>query len=445
MAADRLPLPEDPESEKSLVSCTWAGLRDRDGEAARALGEVEPDALLVPQSRAIWTALRGLYARGEAMDPALIHGELKRLKLDGTLGGYAGVMEALSFNEWGNPEPLVRRVNELHNRRRMVALAGELDRKARDLVVEPFAVIGEVSTGLMSLSLGGNTQRRRSGLDLLARLKERKPFRDPSQGQKLFWFPFEEWNEAVECAPGHVVIVGAAAKTGKTALVVDSMVCTADKGGRPGLVSLEMDHDEVESRFAARMSSYDSRKFLREEWGPHVAETAMARHGASFERMFWWCHPSGVAWSRVEAEIREMVRVDGVRAVVIDYFTLIQKPTGQKSSSDATLWGMLSTAIKRLAQELRICIVLLCQLNREGAEGEPHKWHLRETGQLEQDGNAICFLWKEREDGPVFGKVSDNRSGPVCPKRELLFDGATNTFKPLVGVTTSKTTVPGWN
>lgn len=783
MAADRLPLPEDPETERSLVSCVWAGLRDHDGDAARALGEVGPDAFLVPQARSLWTALRGLYGRGEATDPALIHGELKRLKLDGTLGGYAGVMEALSFNEWGNPEPLVRRVVELDNRRRMVALAGELDRKARDLVVEPTQAIGEVSTGLMALSLGASVARRRSGLDLLERLKARKPFRDPSQGQKLFWFPFEQWNEAVECAPGHVIIVGAAAKTGKclgkgtpvmmhntsiipveqvkngdlvmgpdggprtvtgvasgreemfriipamgdpwtcnashilsvipkhgpygiekhgfvpgepalvsvrnymdlpfqarrglrlwraplnwdamatdldpylvglwlgdgsfrkpevttidaeiaeflehqgfrrvdnkgrcpsykfttargkvnpiweslkecrvggekriprayllndrptrlallagivdsdghldprkkarleiitkhaglrddilflarslgfcvtcvpkksgikttgfkgsywriavsgevseiptklprkqapertlkypayhtgfkvepigegdyygfeldgdhlyllgdftvthnTALVIDSMVHTADKGGIGGLVSLEMDNDEVDSRFAARMTSYDSRKFLREEWGYHVVETAVNRHASAFERLHWWCHPSGVAWARVEAEIREMVRLSGVRAVVIDYFTLIQKPTGSKSASDASLWGYLSTAIKRLAQELRICIVLLCQLNREGAEGEPHKWHLRETGQLEQDANAICFLWKEREDGPVFGKVSDNRSGPVCPKRELLFDGATNIFKPIVGETTGRTSVPGWN
>ena len=444
MAADRLPLPEDPEAERSLVSCVWAGLRDRDGDAARALGEVEPDAFLVPQARSLWAALRGLYGRGEALDPALIHGELKRLKQASALGGYVGVMEALSFNEWGQPEPLVRRLNELHNRRRMVALAGELDRKARDLVVEPAQAIGEVSTGLMALSLGASSERRRSGMDLLERLKVRKPFRDPSQGQKLFWFPIEQWNEAVECAPGHVIIVGAAAKTGKTAMVVDSMVCTADQGASVGLVSLEMDHDEVESRIAARMTSYDSRKFLREEWGYHVVETAVTRHAAAFPHLHWWCHPSGVPWARVEAEIREMVRLDGVRAVVIDYFTLIAKPSGGKSASDASLWGALSTAIKRLAQELRICIVLLCQLNREGAEGEPHKWHLRETGQLEQDANAIVFLWKEREDGPVFGKVSDNRSGPVVPKKELLFEGSTSTFKTPTNYTTSAPSVPGW-
>lgn len=444
MAADRLPLPEDPESERSLVSCVWAGLRDRDGEAARALGEVEPDVFMVPQARSLWTALRGLYGRGEAIDPSLIFGELKRLKLDGTLGGYAGVMEALSFNEWGNPGPLVRRLNELHNRRRMVALAGELDRKARDLVVEPFQAIGEVSTGLMGLSLGETANKRRSGLDLLERLRGKSPFRDPSQGQKLFWFPFDQWNDAVECAPGHVIIVGASPKVGKTALAIDGMVHTASHGGGAGLISLEMDTDEVESRFAARMTGYSSRKFLHENWGDHVVDTAVSRHLNDFSRLQWWCHPSGVAWARVEAEIREMVRLHGTRAVAIDYFTLIRKPTGGKSASDASLWGALSTAIKRLAQELRICIILLCQLNREGAEGEPHKWHLRETGQLEQDANAICFLWKEREDGPVFGKVSDNRSGPVCPKKELLFDGATNTFKNLTGMTSS-TPVSGWS
>jgi len=442
--AENKPIPEDPTSERSLVSCVFAGFRERDAIATRCLFELEPEAFVVPQSRSLWAAMRSLYAKGETLDPPLIHGELQRMGLASCLGGYTGVWEELSFNEFGNPEPLVRRLKELHDRRRLVEIAGKLDAKARDLVQEPAQIISGASTALMRINLGSDNVKRRSGVDLINRLAEGNPFRDQAHGAKLFYFPITSWNDAVECAPGHVIIVGASAKTGKTALAIDGMVHTAQQGIHTGLISLEMDKDEVEARLAGRLTKQNSRLFLKASWGRAVALPAL-ENADMVSRLHWWCHPSGVPWARVEAEIREMVRLEGVKSVVIDYFTLVQKPTGSKSANDAALWGMLSTAIKRLAQELGICIILLCQLNREGAEGEPHKYHLRETGQLEQDGNAIVFLWKDKEDGPVFGKVSDNRSGPVVGKRELLFDGATCTFDTGERFTNSQPDVQGWS
>lgn len=441
--AEIRPIPEDPQSERTIVSCVFAGFRDHDGASSRALFDLEPEAFIVPQCNALWRAMRSLYTRGEPIDPVTIYAQTQRDRTDGLVGGYQGVWEAVSHDEFGHPEPLVRRLRELHDRRMMCRVAAMLDQSARDLVLEPGKVLSDVSTALVAISAGAAEHRRRTGTDLLARLDAGLPFRDPSQGQKLFWFPFESWNDAVEAAPGHVIIIGAAAKTGKTALAIDSMVHTSTRGVAVGLISLEMDDDEVEARLAARLTKLNGRTFLRETFPTHLVGKADREH---VKRMTWWSHPSGVPFSRVESEIREMVRVQGVRSVVIDYFTLIAKPTGSKSASDASLWGALSTQIKRLAQELGIVIVLLCQLNREGAEGEPHKWHLRETGQLEQDANAIVFLWRDKE--AVLGKVSENRSGPTVLKRELRFDGATCTFDPNARETdpspSVKKQVDGW-
>lgn len=425
--AEIRPIPEDPQAERSIVSCVFAGFRDHDAASARALFDLEPEAFMVPQCNAIWRAMRSLYTRGEVIDPLMIHAQLQRDRTDGIVGGYHGVWEAVSHDEFGNPEPLVRRLRELHDRRLMVRVAASLDHSARDLVLEPGKVLSDVSTALVAISAGAVEHRRRTGSDLLDRLDAGEPFRDPSLGQKLFWFPFDAWNDAVEAAPGHVIIIGAAAKTGKTAMAIDSMVHTSTRGVSVGLISLEMDDDEVEARIAARLTGMNGRTFLRETW-PKATAKGLDRE--TVKLMCWWSHPSGVPFARVEAEIREMVRVQKVRAVVIDYFTLIAKPQGNKSQNDAALWGALSTQIKRLAQELGIVIVLLAQLNREAAEGEPHKHNLRETGQLEQDANAIVFLWRDKAD--ILGKVSENRSGPTVSRKVLKFDGATCTFDPKV-------------
>jgi replicative DNA helicase len=443
--AERLPIPEDPNAERTLVSCVYSGFRMADAESQKAILELEADAFHVPQARAIWAAMLALYKANDPIDPATIHGQLMSMKLDGVVGGYSGIMEILTHDEFGNAEPLVRRLKELNERRKMIRLAIELDMKARDLVLDPAEARSHHATALLALDIGGRSNPRRSGPDLAYRLGLCQSFRKGGAAGKLLRMPITRWDDAIECAPGHVVVLGARPKVGKTAFAVDSMVLTANCGNAVGFISLEMDNDEVEARLAARMTGMNATKFAKGEWHLHEVQHAMAER-ALLEKMHWWCHPSGVPWARIEAEIREMVRLNGVRAVIIDYFTLIGKPTGAKGATDATLWGALSMSIKRLAQELGICILLLAQLNRGGAEGEPHSSDLRETGQLEQDANAIILLWKEKVDGPVWGKVGENRSGPAVGKRELEFDGGTCIFKPGSKETSPAggTTPSGW-
>ena len=419
-------IPESPESERSLVSCVFAGFRDQDASSPRALFDLSTDAFMVPQSRTIWAAMRSLYQAGQPIDPTTIWCEIQRLGLSATIGSYSGLFEELSFQEFGNPEPLVRELNLLHIRRQGTRLGIDLQRALCDLVEDPIQALSTATSNLTKLTMGASTRPLWDGDQFIQRLVEGKPYRADGKGEKLFHFPIAAWNEALECAPGHVVVVGAAPKTGKTALIIDSMVTTATKGINVGMISLEMDRDEIEARLSGRLTGLNSRNFLRASWTPETVRGALQQADA-IKRMCWWCHPSGVPWASVEAQIREMVRVKGVRAVAIDYFTLVGKPTGTKNQNDAALWGMLSMAIKRLAQELGICIVILSQLNRGGQEGEPNKNDLRETGQLEQDANAIILLWKV--ENVVKGKLSDNRSGPTVDKGDLDFDGATCVFK----------------
>lgn len=108
----------------------------------------------------------------------------------------------------------------------------------------------------------------------------------------------------------------------------------------------------------------------------------------------------------------------------------------------------LSGRIRALCQELNIAIILLCQLNREGADGMPGMEDLRETGQLEQDAQVILALWKtetkqpseieiktglasnlQKTDGVITQlKVLKNRNGRAGSVSQLLFDGAVNSF-----------------
>ena len=99
--------------------------------------------------------------------------------------------------------------------------------------------------------------------------------------------------------------------------------------------------------------------------------------------------------------------------------------------------GAISKAVKAIAMDLKVPIILLSQLNR-ASEGrptkEPEMQDLRESGDIEQDASFIMFLWNmDEEDLSRKGsKLSKNRQGELV-KVELSFDGARMTFTEVGG------------
>lgn len=102
--------------------------------------------------------------------------------------------------------------------------------------------------------------------------------------------------------------------------------------------------------------------------------------------------------ARTRAEAQRMSR-DGVTLglVVVDHLGLI-KPSGRYSGNKVLEVGEVSDALASLAKEQNIAVVALHQLNR-GTEGRENKRptlaDLRNSGDLEQDADVVCFAYRE--------------------------------------------------
>ena len=92
--------------------------------------------------------------------------------------------------------------------------------------------------------------------------------------------------------------------------------------------------------------------------------------------------------------------------IVIDYLQLIK--ADRRFGNRASEVGDISKAIKALAMELHVPIILLSQLNRVSElkeTKEPTMAELRESGDIEQDASNIILLWNLDEDGQYKGKL----------------------------------------
>ena len=205
---------------------------------------------------------------------------------------------------------------------------------------------------------------------------------------------------------GQLIIVGARPGVGKSAFLLDLAESAARAGNETLFVSLEMSAAELTERLLARRSSATMDQLIDRDVGQEWDSIAAA--SARLERLplHFWDRPAATV-----SKIRSAAAtVQSLRLIVVDYLGLMQAE--RKADSRNLELGQISRDLKNLASELQIPIVAAAQLNRGVNDTErPTLLSLRDSGELEQNGSKVLFLWRVDEDGTVGVAVAKNRRG----------------------------------
>lgn len=219
---------------------------------------------------------------------------------------------------------------------------------------------------------------------------------------------------------GDITAIGARPGVGKSAIVTQMIGQMAEKGYNVGYYNLEMNESQVYERFVSRMSEIGLTRVRR-------AKTFLGGEQEAFEKANDKLSGYNITIStgaKSVSEIRAECRHQRYDVIVIDYLQLIK--ADRRFSNRASEVGDISKAIKALAMELHIPIILLSQLNRASESREtkePTMAELRESGDIEQDASNIILLWNLDEDGQYKGwKIEKQRQGTHL-KEVLKFDG----------------------
>ena len=194
---------------------------------------------------------------------------------------------------------------------------------------------------------------------------------------------------------GEMITLAGRPGTGKTALALNCAVSAMFAGNRVGVFSLEMSQRSLAERMCAATMSINAQVFRTRNFS-HVDIELIRSFQKHADQMTAKVFDSPrIDPDVMRAECRKWKRSMGLDLVVIDYLQLVQSASSRKESNREREVAEISRAVKQLAIELDIPVLLLAQLNRSVENREdktPRLSDLRESGSIEQDSDMVWFL-----------------------------------------------------
>lgn len=231
---------------------------------------------------------------------------------------------------------------------------------------------------------------------------------------------------------GDFVVLGGYPSSGKTALTLQ-MAWTQAKKFRVGYFSLETKPEKVIDRAVAMVTGVDFKHIKRHQLEDADWKEIGQKLNLMTDRKLEVIKAGGLT----VAEIQALTLAGRYDVIYIDYLQLIRG--GNPRDTDYSRVTQISMDLHTMAQNCGITIVALSQLarpsNEKGAVKAPTMHSLRQSGQIEQDADAIMLLYKENEADTKSRrclKVAKNKEGEAGGIMMLEFDGSTQRFTPVV-------------
>lgn len=396
---DRLP-PHAPEAEAGILGCVLLSPKQCLDQAREKLRD--DNAFYDERHKCIWHTLCLMADKPEPIDLITLHQRLKDRGLLEQVGGlpFLNALQDATPSAANLPSYL-EIVVEKWTLRHWLAFGAEITRKIYDSEADVDQLTAEISQEAFRLCESRLTTPDRTFGEIVAdvhafyisKFRRGVKFRlGPQTG-----FNFVD-NILPGFGPGQLIFLAARPGTGKSAwmMQVAEHIALVEKE-HVGVFTLEMTALSLGLRALFQRAGADLTKFLNGFMETADLERLVgASHDLSTDRLHVDESPT-LAVEDFAIRARRMVAQYGVKIIFGDYFQLMFSRKRQRNWNTQEEMAHISKCLKGLARELKIPIVWLSQMSRaieKDAHRRPKLSDLRDTGQMEQDGDVILFLWK---------------------------------------------------
>lgn len=350
----------------------------------------------------IWKAMRYQYSFSRPIDFLTMTEMLMQYKRLEEVGGLEYLVNlSNSVPSTKNVKYYASQVRKAALRRRGLQVAEEIRRMSTEEFEDDesyFFQVDKLASSLRPQEIGNMKHLKDSKENYLAHLDEHEDL------IKTGFPTFDEWSGGV--GRGWLYILAGRPSVGKTAKMLQMTYGFASQGAGEVLVwSQEMGRNQLLNRMMSSISRIHAGRIRKKTLEQHERQKLVDTYEKLEQLPIHIDDASGVTIDQIAATARQIKRKYGkVAAIIVDYLTImnIKQERGQTWSKAV---GEVTKRAKWLAKELDCVFVMLAQLNRDGADGEPQMQHLRDSGEIEQDADVIEFLWHNPEETHQNGKV----------------------------------------
>lgn len=388
-----------------------------------------------PEHKTIYFALESLYKNNRKADVHLLSEELKRQERLKTVGGVEHLVSLASIaGTSAFFEAYIQDLQSLSRRRTFIqwceefqneALNSELDSSSlATQASERFAQFARKTQRETTFQLREISRGEGSQASFFNQLKE-KVRTCAEKGKSLLPGFSTGYSSLDEILGGfreeNFVLVAARPSVGKTAFALNLIRNLGIHQNIPvAFFSLEMTRSQIFLRLLSSQSGISANRIetgkLKESELEQI-ETGILQ----LENSPIFINDSCYNVGKIISQMRKLAEEYGVKVFFIDYIGLVE-PIKQRDLKAYEI-GDITRSFKNFANEARLPIVCLAQLNRQADNtNRPQLSMLRDSGNLEQDADSVIFLHRrdlyDPNDKPdqIEAIIAKNRHGITTSK-----------------------------
>ncbi len=394
-------LPHNDEAEKAILG----SLLMREDAYDIVSGIVDASDFYQPMNTVIFEAITKMKeSSNRAIDYITL---IDYLKKEGSLdkaGGLAYVASLTeSVNVTSNTEQYAEIVKEMSLRRSVIAMSSSFSEKAMNETEDIKQVLDEGQSEMLRLSLTGSRGETDYSISsavssVVDRIMKKM---DGTLADDSVPSGFDILDKYTNGGfkPQDYIVVAARPSIGKTAFgvsMIRNMIRNTERPQRVAFFSLEMPASQITERLLANISHVNLRNIAQADLSAEDAfERVMNAADMLFSKELYIIDVPNIRLNELRAKARALKREKDITVMMIDYIGLIDPGLGPQTPRHEVI-ATVSRSLKSLARELKIPIIVLCQVSRDSEEKAPILSNLRDSGSIEQDADIVMFLHRKR-------------------------------------------------
>ncbi len=406
-------VPHSIEAEKSVLGSILL-----DGTKIETVAEkIRPEDFYLPQHQDIYKTMYAMMMRGEPIDMTTLIGSLDKAGITKNVGGSTYIAELAMYTPTAaNVAYYVNIIEERSMLRRLIKAGSSIVDEARDGSKPLDEILNNAERRIYDISMKNSSETLLPISDVVhdsyLAIGDKMRLKGRLTGTATGFRDLDRVTSGLQ--KSDLIIVAGRPAMGKTAFVLNiaSNVAFNEKK-TVAIFSLEMSREQLVTRIMCAKAEVSMQSVKTGQIGEQELIKLSDELENLSEGKIYIDDTAGVSAVDIRSKCRRFKAQHGLDLIIIDYLQLMQST--KKTDSRTQEVSDITRALKILARELNVPIILLSQLSRAPEQRKDHTpimADLRESGSIEQDADIIIMLYRPA----VYGETTENTTKVILAK-----------------------------